>query len=94
MGWSQFLSEARRIELDANLPFDEICSCCESSLLFDPNDRLYVPQGSCDMNGICACISIEKHKARTSTRHFLKAEQNRKKRRPNGPLDRFLVIES
>jgi hypothetical protein len=96
MGWSQFLNEARRVQLDTNLPFDEICSCCESSsLLFDPNERLYMPQGNCDMNGICARISIEKHKARTSTRHFLKSEQNRKaKRKPDGPLDRFLVIES
>ncbi|MFW9914707.1 MAG: hypothetical protein ACFFGZ_03765 [Candidatus Thorarchaeota archaeon] len=96
MGWSLFLNEARKAELDTDIPSDVICSCSESNcLLFEPNDHLYVAQGGCDTDGICACISIEKHKARTSTRHFLKAQRNRKsKRKASGPLDRFIVIES
>lgn len=96
MGWSTFLSETRRVELDASLPSDEICSCCEqSSLFFDPNSRQYLGEGTCDTAGICACISIEKHKSRSSTLHFLRAERNRKTQsRENGPLDRFLAFES
>ncbi len=96
MDWNLLLSESYKVSANLEtLPSDVICTCGEGrTLLYDPNNRQYLPEGGCDQSGICACISIEKHKARTSTRHFLRAERNRKAKEKNtGPLDRFFVVE-
>ena len=96
MDWNLLFSESYKVSANLEaLPADVVCSCGEGrTLLYNPNDRQYQPEGGCDLAGICACISIEKHKARTSTRHFLRAERNRKvKQRKNGPLDKFFVVE-
>lgn len=60
---------------------ETICECSVGSLNFNSvTDLKYEPQKGCSKNIICFFVATEKHKARISTKHFLRHKDYNTKR--------------
>ena len=61
---------------------ETICECSLGSLKFNTiTDLKYETEGQCTKRAICHFVATEKHKARTSTKHFIRHKEFNEKRK-------------
>jgi hypothetical protein len=61
---------------------ETICECSIGSLKFNSvTDFKYEPVAKCSKKAICYFIATEKHKARISTKHFLRHKEYNERRK-------------
>ena len=61
---------------------ETICECSLGSLKYNTvTDLKYETQGQCTKRAICHFVATEKHKARISTKHFLRHKEFNEKRK-------------